>query len=78
MLKKGEETKNPTKTKKQQLLMNLAIVLSGITCTVLKEKFPEMAIWEMQDYITGGFVALFGLANIGFTAASTKKVGPTG
>lgn len=77
-LKKGNESSNPTSTKRKQLITNLAGLLTGIVCSWIKKEYPDLPIFEYQDTLTGVFVAVLGAANFYLTAASSKKVGLLG
>lgn len=75
---KGQEVSNPTSLKQKQMITNLAGFLVGILCTWVKSNYPDFAIFDYQDMLTGAFVSILGLANYYFTIASSKKVGPIG
>lgn len=75
---KGKESANPEGMKRKQVIVNLAGLLASIVCLGIKNRFPDLAVFDYQDDLTTLFVMLMGIANYYLTIVSTKKIGPLG
>jgi len=77
-MQKGNETSNPTATKRKQIITNAASLVVSVGCLWVKGSHPELPIFEYQDDLTAAFITIVGFLNYYFTVASSKKVGPVG
>ena len=74
-LKKGQETVNPEKGKKQQLLANIAALVAGGLVAAIKTKYPDLALMGLENYLSEIILGVIVAINAYFIPATSKKIG---